>query len=44
MSELLAPLSFVLNGHWMPLQSLLVFVPLIALAYGAAWFATTDTT
>jgi hypothetical protein len=42
-AELLVPLKTLLNGHWMPLQSLLVFVPLIGLAYGTAWFATTDT-
>jgi hypothetical protein len=41
-AELLAPLKIVLNGHLMPLQSLLVFVPLIGLAYGSAWFATND--
>lgn len=41
-AELLAPFKAVLHGQLMPLQSLLVFVPLIALTYGAAWFATTD--
>jgi len=43
MAELLGPAKTLLSGHWMRLQSLLIFVPLIALAYGSAWFATTDT-
>ena len=42
MVELLAPFKALLHGHWMGVQSLLVFIPLVALTYGAAWFATTD--
>ena len=41
-AELLAPFKALLSGHWLPLQSLVVFVPLVALTYGAAWFAATD--
>jgi len=41
--DLLAPLSTAVGGHGLPhLQNLLVFVPLIAFTYGAAWFAATD--
>jgi hypothetical protein len=41
-ADLLAPFKALLSGHWMSPQSLLVFVPLIALTYGAAWFSAAD--
>ena len=40
--QLLTPLKAGLNGHMVSMQSLLVLVPLLALTYGAAWFAATD--
>jgi hypothetical protein len=42
MADLLASVKTGLNGHVVPLQSLLVLLPLVALTYGAAWFAATD--
>jgi hypothetical protein len=44
--ELLAPVRSVASGHVHALhpQSLLVFVPLVVLAYVGAWFAATDST
>jgi len=40
--QLLTPLKAGLHGHLVPAQSLLVLLPLLALTYGAAWFAATD--
>ena len=40
--DLLATVKTGLSGHLVPLQGLLVLAPLVALAYGAAWFAATD--
>lgn len=42
MADLLASVKTGLNGHVVPLQSLLVLLPMVALTYGAAWFAATD--
>lgn len=35
-------LRAALQGHLVPLQSLLVLVPVLVLVYGAAWFAASD--
>jgi hypothetical protein len=35
-------LRAVLQGHLVPLQSLLLLVPLLVLVYGSAWFAASD--
>ncbi len=42
MGDLAASVKTGLNGHVVPLQSLLVLLPMVALTYGAAWFAATD--
>jgi hypothetical protein len=42
LGELTASVKTVLNGHLVSMQSLLVLAPVVALAYGAAWFAATD--
>lgn len=40
--ELLAPLNTALSGHWVTLPSLVSLVPVVALVYFAAWFATSE--
>ncbi|MDR3415387.1 MAG: hypothetical protein P4L83_04295 [Nevskia sp.] len=41
-AHLAAPFQAALNGHTLPLHSFLVFLPALALIYGAAWLAATD--
>ena len=42
LGELTASVKIVLSGQLVAAQGLLVLAPLAALAYGAAWFAATD--
>ena len=42
LGDLTATVRTVLHGHLVPVQGLLVLVPMVLLAYGAAWFAATD--
>jgi hypothetical protein len=42
LGDLALPVKAVLSGHLVQPQSLLVLAPLVALAYGAAWLAATE--
>ena len=42
LGDLVSSVRTALSGHIVPLQGLLVLAPLVALAYGSAWFAATD--
>jgi hypothetical protein len=42
LGDLVGSVKTGLNGHLVPMQDLLVLVPMVVLAYGAAWFAATD--
>jgi hypothetical protein len=35
-------LQALLHGHLLPVQSLMVLLPLVALVYGSAWLAASD--
>jgi hypothetical protein len=42
LGDLAVPIKTGLSGHLVQPQSLLVLLPLVALAYGAAWLAATE--
>jgi hypothetical protein len=42
LGDLAASVKTALHGHVVPVQGLMVLVPMVVLAYGAAWFAATD--
>jgi hypothetical protein len=42
LGDLTASVKTALHGHVVPVQGLMVLVPMVVLAYGAAWFAATD--
>lgn len=42
LGDLAGSVRTALHGHLVPIQGLLVLAPMVVLAYGAAWFAATD--